>query len=128
MSQALVNQIRKQREFKKAVTDAKTGRVYTFICRRPTDQDAAEIQRGETRPNLCQRFVVGWEDVTENDVVGGGGSDVLEFDPLLWREWVADRRDFWEPIAEAILDAYSGHAKEMDDAAKNSQPGSNNAT
>lgn len=122
MSQALIDRIRKQRQFRKVVGG------FTFICRRPTDQEAGEIDRGATFCDIAQRFVVGWDGVTENDVAGGGGSDVLEFDALLWREWCADRKDFWSPLAQAVLDAYTEHAKDMDLAAKNLQPGSSNAT
>lgn len=108
------------------------------------------MARGITPCGITQRFVVGWEGVTEDDVVGGGGSDVVEFDVSLWHEWCADRKDFWGPCARhldgsgtpeereqckdcaplttAILDAYKDYAKEMDGAVKNSQPGLSNAT
>lgn len=151
MSDILIKRIRKNREFKKKVG------AFTFLCRRPTDQEANDIKMGETFPNICQRFVIGWENVTENDVIGGGGTEPVEFDPVLWREWCADRKDFWSmckkhedelveavkqgkeppdndacqlcnPLPKAILDAYKTHTADMAAAAKNSLPGSNDAT
>ena len=56
--------------------------------------------------------------VSEDDIIGGGGSDKPEFSAALWAEWCADRPDFWEPIATALLEAYKNHARSLADAAK----------
>lgn len=118
MSNALLAQIRKRRESKVPV-----GK-FTFLLRRPTDADMVDLaKRGAEYFEVASEFVIGWEGVTENDVIGGGGSDVLPFDSRLWREWCADRKDFWDPIGEAAVEAYNFHKKELEEDAKNSQPG-----
>jgi len=121
MSTELVAKIRKQREFK-----VKVGR-FTFTARRPTDAEfIAFAQRGGVNyHDVASDFIVDWEGITEDDIVGGGGSDKVKFDMRLWREWVADRADFWEPIATPIIDSYNAHKTKLEDAAKNSPPGSN---
>lgn len=136
--------MRKQREFDKVI-----GK-FTFVCRRPTAKEADEMTIGTTmRTIMCsiaQRFVVDWKDVTEDDVAGGAGTDLLPFNAALWQEWCADRKDFWgpcpkhletfpppddcpkcNPLPSAILGAYKKHRDALETAAKNSQPGSSNA-
>ena len=113
MSNALITRLRKQRELKVVV-----GK-FTFTARRPTDVEMIDIGRaGLQWQGMAERFVVDWENVTEDDIIGGGGSDKPAFSPELWAEWCADRPDFWEPIATALLDAYKGHAAQLADAAK----------
>lgn len=151
MSKLLIDRIRKNREFRKSIDDPKSGRTWTFVCQRPTRQDADELARGGITPcGITQRFVVGWEGVTEDDVAGNANAGAAEWDVILWREWCADRKDFWGPCAKhldgagtqeerdackecaplmnAILGAYKDYASEMDGAVKNSQPGLSNAT
>lgn len=114
MSRELIARIRKSRE-----TEVKIEK-YTFIVRRPTDVEAVELSRGSAGPaDVAQKHVIGWKGVTEDDVVGGGGSDPVAFDVDLWREWCSDRPAFWAPIAEAALKAYEAHAKDQETAAKN---------
>lgn len=144
MSSDLVKRMLANREFKKTI-----GK-FTFTCRRPTDQDATEFRLGPSFAcELAQRFVIDWSGVTEDDVIGGGGSDAVAFDPVAWRHWCADNKAWWSlcakhaasiqaaepgevvdtddcpdcaPLTRAITNAYSDHTKAMDDAAKNSQP------
>lgn len=110
----LIRRIRKQRELK--VTVGK----FVFIARRPTDVEAVELHRSSvTFADIAEKFVSGWENITEDDVLGGGGSDSVEFDADLWREWCHDRPDFWEPIASAVLESYRLHASRLETEAKN---------
>lgn len=110
----LIRRIRKQRELK--VTVGK----FTFIARRPTDVEAVDLHRsGVSFADIAEKFVSGWEGITEDDVIGGGGSDVVEFSAELWREWCHDRPDFWEPIAAAVLQSYQLHAARLESEAKN---------
>lgn len=112
MSNALITRLKKQRELKVVV-----GK-FTFTARRPTDVEMIEIGRGGANWHaLAERFVSGWDNVTEDDVVGGGGSDKPAFSAELWAEWCADRPDFWQPIANALLDAYKAHAEQLKDTA-----------
>lgn len=114
MSKALIEKLRKGREFKLAVGG------FTFLLRRPTDVEAVELHRSGGSPaEVAQRFVCGWEGVKEDDLVGGGGMDPVAFDLAMWKEWVADRPDFWAPIADAVLKAYQAHAESLETVTKN---------
>ncbi len=116
----LLVRLKRGREFK--VTIGK----FVFIVRRPTDADFQDLaRRGGLFVDIATNAVVGWEGITENDMIGGGGSDAVAFDVRVWREWCADRAVFWEPIALPVVEAYEQHKKELEDAAKNSAPGSN---
>lgn len=114
MSADLIKKIKQNREIKIPV-----GK-YSFVARRPTDVEALELYRSRTAySEIAQRFVTGWAGVTENDIVGGGGSDAVEFSQELWAEWCADNQNFWEPIAVAVMDAYVYHRRSKEEAGKN---------
>jgi hypothetical protein len=118
VSKQLLQQLRKQRELKVVITDR-----LSVTARRPTDLQMTELQRDGRFGDLGQKFVIGWEGFTEDDIVGGGGTDKVAFDADLWSDFYADHPEHWEKIAIAILDAYQAHAKATEDASKNSQPG-----
>ncbi|MFA5941416.1 MAG: hypothetical protein WC809_18845 [Sinimarinibacterium sp.] len=114
----LTNRLRKAREFKL------TAGGLNLLLRRPTDAemvDQAEV--GFQSYRFAQRFVVGWEGVTENDIYRNSNGDALEFDSADWAAWVADRKDLWDPICDALLATYRAHAEELKTTAKNSTPG-----
>lgn len=109
----LINRIRENRKLKVSVDR------FTFICRRPTDVEATQLYRdGASHAQIATDYVIGWSGVTEDDVVGGGGSDAIEFDRDLWAEWCADRTAFWKPISDAVLAAYAQHVKDLKAAEK----------
>lgn len=111
----LAKVLRKQREF-----PVKIGK-FTFTVRRPTDVEAIEIHtKAMDFSQLAQAYVVGWDGVTEDDIRGGGGSTVASpFDLEDWREWCADRPDFWQPIGNALWEKYSQHIQKAEAVAKN---------
>lgn len=108
---SLIDKLRKSREFQVPAGS------HTFTVRRPTDADVA-LLRSPAPLDFVNRFVIGW-DLKELDVIPGGGPDAVAFDALLWSEWVADRPQLWEPLAEAILGAYKTHAEAREVDAKN---------
>lgn len=110
----LAKALRRQREF-----SIKIGK-FTFTVRRPTDVEAVAIYRdGLTFDQLAARFVVDWQDVTVDDIKGGGGSTVAPpFDREDWEEWCSDRPDFWKPIALKMMEQYDVHAKRATDVPK----------
>lgn len=116
MSKEIITRLRKARE-----TRIKVGR-FTFIAVRPTDLDMVAVMAlsGDEQIRRCLDFVTGWDGVSENDIVGGGGTtEPLPFSVDTWRAWSADRMEFWNPISEALFDAYNKHLAENADAAKN---------
>jgi hypothetical protein len=119
MTQSIAARMRKNRELK--VTIGK----FTFTCRRPTDVEAAAIYRNnESYAEVTRQFVIGWDNVTEDDLVGGGTQTLVPFERDAWNEWCPDHPEFWPVIANAILDAYKLHRDREDEARKNSEPGS----
>jgi hypothetical protein len=114
MSKELVARMRQRRELVVEV-----GR-HKFTVRRPTDVEAISISnRNSTFDEIAAEFVCGWAGVTEDDLIGGGGSDEVKFTPDLWQEWCPDNPTVWKPIALAALAAYQEHAKLLEDTAKN---------
>ena len=113
MAADLLRRIRKARE------STVTIEPYKFIIRRPTDAEASELFGGNPSViEIVRRFVVGWENVTDADLVPSGGSDAAQFSPDLWSEWVSDRPDFWAPLFDAIVSAYTHHQNELEAAGK----------
>lgn len=113
-SSLILRQLRKSRENKIEI-----GK-HRFLYRRPTDVEMLKLGREKASDHdIAREFVEGWENVTPADIVPSGGSDSLEFDRILWREWLADRPDFWNPIAEAVVADYRTHVEKREQAAKN---------
>lgn len=113
MSKELINRIRKQREGKVTVGSM------SFIFARPTDVEFTALMANGKFNELGAKHVIGWDAVTENDVVGGGSPELVAFDKDLWSEMYSDRPDLWTPVSTAILEAYQLHTKAMEDVPKN---------
>lgn len=105
----LQKQLRRNREIA-----VKVGK-FTFTARRPTDVEALELNRRDAAlAEVASEFVIDWNGVVEDDIVGGGGTTAVTFDAELWKDWCADRPDFWGPISSAVLDSYTQHRKRME--------------
>ena len=113
MSEALIKAMRKARE---STVDVEGFR---FFIRRPTDWEAVSAFTNGTVFDALTDYVIGWENVKESDIHRGTTDDPAEFSRELWREWAADRTDFWKPIYKAVQDAYVAHQKKQKDLAKN---------
>jgi hypothetical protein len=119
MSKALIDRLRRARQ----TSVLSLGR--TFTVRRPTDLEMQEIHEKIEQRLLLVRFVTGWGSMSEIDLgIPGGGPDPVSFDPALWEEWIADHPEHWPALTSAIFDAYKAHRGAMEEAAKNSAPGS----
>lgn len=111
MSKALVEKLRKSREL-----IVECG-GHKFTARRPTDADAINLA-GINPVDFIRRFVVNW-DLIELDVMPGGGPEPVPFDSELWGEWISDHPELWSPLSTAIMDAYTLHAQQREESAKN---------
>lgn len=90
-----------------------------FTIRRPTDEEALRVSRDNAGMlDIVKQFTVGWE-LSELDLIPGGGPEKIPFDATLFGEWVADQPSVWEPLAQAIMDAYKVHADKREAAVKN---------
>lgn len=112
---ALGDKIRKAREFSIELEGWK------LKMRRPTDAEAAGILRTGKQDFLkvAADYVIGWEDVTEAEIVASGGSDPIPFDRDAWAEIVADRPELWQPINDAVIERWSQHDKARGARSKN---------
>ena len=108
----LVEKIRRAREQR-----VPAGK-HTFIVRRPTDLEMMDLSR-DRRPANLLRFVVGWDGVTEADLVNGGDPHPLPFDGDACTEWLSDRMDLFAPVTNAILEAHRAHRDALEQAEKN---------
>jgi len=109
---ALVEKIRRAREQRVTV-----GR-HVFVIRRPTDVEMLRL--GQSRaPEAVLAHVVGWEGVTEGDIINGGDPHPLPFDADVCTEWLQDRMDLFGPVTEAIFKAFADHRAAQDAAAGN---------
>ena len=118
MSKILLQQLRKQRELKIQLTNK-----LSVTARRPTQLQFEEIREKGRYADLGKRYIIGWDGFTENDIVGGGGTDKVPFDEELWGDWFEDHSEHWMKIATSVIDAYNAYNKSTEEAAKNSQPG-----
>lgn len=116
--QNTLQKIRKAREFTKEIEG------WTLRLRRPTDAEA-KIFKGEkvSHIDIANQFVIGWEGVTEADLVNSGASDLVEFDSELWAEVVQDRPELWNGITDSVLESFLNYRKTREERRKNSPSG-----
>ncbi len=108
----LAEKMRKAREVRIEV------REHVFIALRPTDLDMLEFREGIT-PRGLMKFVVGWENVKEIDLVPGGDPHPLAFDHEAMVEWAADDPEIFTSLINGITGAYAEHQQKRADAKKN---------
>ena len=108
----LSEKIRKAREIRVDVGGK------TFIIRRPTTLDMIDLQ-GKSAARAILPHIIGWEGVTSLDLYPGGDAAPVPFDTDACSEWLADRVDLLGPIAQAAVDSYDTHRKQIDADAKN---------
>lgn len=105
---------------KAAQNAVKVGK-FSFIIQRPTKYEMAKLS-GETGASffdLASRFVVGWHGVTEADLLPSGGESPVTFDRDIWRRWLEDREDFWQPLSNAVMESFTRHSEQTQADKKN---------
>ena len=95
----------------------------TFNYTRPTDIQMAELHAefdGQyNRYQIAKRFVFGWKGLNESDLYPDGAGEPAKFDDEVYAEWLADARDYWTPLYEAIMTAYVEHSTDREEEIKN---------
>ena len=112
---SVADKIRRAREFDREIDG------WTLRLRRPTDWEANTIfHEGKADAlEVAKRFVIGWKDIKESDLLNAGGSDPVKFDPAIWAEIIEDTPAMWQPIAEAVVDAWVRHNEARENRSKN---------
>lgn len=95
---------------------------HRFTIRRPTELEMIEIRvsdRGRGRAVLP--FVIGWGDSVTALALGvpGGDAHPVAFDAAVRDEWLTDRLDLLQPLADALFAAVAARAAKREDAKKN---------
>lgn len=109
----LGERMRKAREFTREVGGIK------LVMRRPSRMEYARYQADKVPiVELAKRYVIGWEGVTEADLVPSGGSDVVAFDADAWHELLAERQDLWS-VGEIIEQEFWSHWDKAEERAGN---------
>lgn len=117
MSASLAQKIRNSRE--RTVTVNGLSLLYM----RPTDIQIAnlhaEFEGSYNKYEVAKRFVIGWKDVKESDLYSGGSDEPARFDDEVYAEWLADARDAWPVIYEAVMTSYVDYSTEREKEVKN---------
>jgi hypothetical protein len=100
------------REFTVDVAGGKRIRL-----RRPAEMEVVDLlqKEGDTVTGLradlaaVQRYAVGWEGITEADLVESGAADAVPFDAALFAVVIADRREWFAACAEALVAKVLAH-------------------
>lgn len=114
---ALAKKLRKAREMSIVVG------AFTFLARRPTDLEMIAL-RGQISGEEVLRFLTGWENVTEADIVPNGDPFEAPFDREDAREWLSDRPDLFAEILKGLSTGYQAHVDDLEERLKNLTPGS----
>ena len=93
-----------------------------FTLRRPTELEMIEIRMSDQgRGRAVLPFVVGWDLTVTALAMGipGGDAHPVAFDPALRDEWLTDRLDLLQPLADALFAAVAARTAKLEDAKKN---------
>ena len=93
---------------------AGTNGQHTFIARRPTPIERQEKFKGDNPSRGILSLVVGWEGVTEGDLLPGGDPHPLPFDAAACAEWLSDRPDLFAAVVDGIVKAYEAYEQRLE--------------
>lgn len=108
----LIKKLLAQREFWVVLPDGKRIKL-----RRPAERQIVDLAKrgddGEARIEFgvetIKQCAVDWDGIAEADLLPGGASDAVPFDAGLFALLVDDRRDWWQPLSEALMDHIVRH-------------------
>jgi hypothetical protein len=115
MTNPLIEKIRAARKTQVTVGD------FNFTIIRPTDWEWVQLAN-KNSDDLLKQFVIGW-NLKEIDLVPGGMSIPVDFDPALFFEWISDKPECWEPLVNGIFEAYKAHDEKRQEAEKKPENG-----
>ncbi len=125
MSQALLKQVLDARATWAEIEPATDGNPAKRVkIRRPSEYDMRHfIKEGGLRadPQSVHPYVIGWEGITEADVLGASiGSDApADFSPELWAVVSEDHMPWLTAVCDAFVRAIVLHFERQAEAAKN---------
>lgn len=87
---------------------------------RPAEAEFGKFVSGVTVEHVCA-YVDGWRNVTEATLLGAtvGADDPVDFRADLWSEWVRDRIECIEAVAQHLSHQISAHLNQKRAASGN---------
>lgn len=73
------------------------------LLRRPPECEVGDLPRGTVHAGVTA-YTVGWDGITEDDLVGTGCTDAVPFVPELWAALVADRSEWLALAWDELVD------------------------
>ena len=98
---------------------------YRFTIIRPTIKQMVNHKvDGYSQLDLAESYVINWQKsdgspILQTDILKGSTTDPAPFSRELWREWLADKPEWWSAIGKAVMDAYNNHSSHKEETAKN---------
>lgn len=89
----------------------------TFVIRRPTHWEVLDLSNIK-QLELLEKFVDGWDGVTDADLFPGGDTAPAEFSKELFADWLQDNPDLWPVLSGAIIKEYENHAERVAETKK----------
>ena len=86
----------------------------TYHYRRPTDAEYRWIADADPL-DVVYSHVFDWDNIHERDLFPSGSSDVVDFTPNIWREYIDDRPELWNVLVSEISGAYVDYIKSKSD-------------
>jgi hypothetical protein len=91
---------------------------HRFLLRRPRRLELA-LWAAESNAAVAIRSLAGWEDVSQDNVLGNGDASPAPFSAELAEEWLYDRADLLVPIIERLQEMIKASMLREEDAKKN---------
>ena len=92
---------------------------HRFLLRRPRRLELA-LWASDSNAAVAIRSIAGWEDVTQDNVLGNGDASPAAFSVELAEEWLYDRADLLVPLIEHLQEMIRASIVKDEDAKKNS--------
>lgn len=94
---------------------------FGFEMSRPVYDQLRKIYRSSEQSfsETLTPHVTNWRGITEGHLVPGGGSDAVEFSPILFAEWIDDQPATANVLVKWLYDAVRERLAKEDTAAKN---------
>ena len=112
------------RNGRRRTVEVEPGKVLVYL--RPTEEQILRLAaRLINSTDLARGQIVGWEGVTEADLLGSavGSSDPAPFTPEIAAEVLADRASTWFPmLVEHLMASVEGYMAAREAQRKNSSP------
>lgn len=111
---ALIAQLRARRE----AACPLPGTAASVTVRRPPEADMGGL-RNATPLDIAVRYVVAWQGMTRDILLGDGNTDPVEWSAELWAEVAADHADWATAITVRVGELITAHLQDKAAAAGN---------